>query len=179
MAQRAVSSPAGSGRSGADSKGGAPKPGKQQYQQAGASPRSLLWLQGLLCGGLVTLATPTALLVGVLFLPAIIAITMDRQPGKPIARSVALFGFCGIVGPVISLWLAGHTIPIASTLAMDMNNVLLAWGAAATGWVLAELSPIAVRAVLEALALSRAARLRAERVRYEAEWGFNPAPEEE
>ncbi len=144
-------------------------------------PRSLIWLQGLLCGALVTLATPTALLIGVLFLPALIASALDRQPGKPIARSIALFGLCGIVGPVLNLWAAGHRIAAAITLATDPDNLLLAWGAAATGWVLAELAPVAVRAALEALALSRAVRLRAERAGYESEWGFAPlseAPEE-
>ena len=143
----------------------------------GGAPRSLIWLQGLLCGGLVTLATPTALLIGVLFLPALIANAADRQPGKPIARSIALFGFCGIVGPVLRLWSAGHTLEMAGALATDFDNFSLAWGMAAIGWVLAELAPVAVRAALEASAVSRAARLRAERVKYEAEWGFRPGAE--
>ena len=143
----------------------------------GATPRSLIWVQGLLCGGLVALATPTALLVGVLFLPALIAGAMDRLPGKPIARSIALFGFCGVVGPVLGLWSAGHTLAAAAMLATDLDNLMIAWGMAAAGWLLAELAPVVVRAVLEALSLSRAARLRAERARYEAEWGFAPATE--
>ncbi len=145
----------------------------------GASPRSLIWVQGLLCGALATLATPTALLVGVLFLPPLIAGVVDHQPGKPIARSMALFGFCGIVSPVLNLWAAGHTIAGASRLATDLTNLMQAWGMAAAGWLLAELAPIAVRAILEALALSRASSLRAERARYEAEWGFAPTAEEQ
>jgi hypothetical protein len=49
-----------------------------------------------------------------------------------------------------------------------------AWGAAASGWLLSELVPVTLRVVLEASTLSRAARLRAARARYEAEWGFAP-----
>lgn len=144
----------------------------------GATPKSLIWVQGLLCGGLATLATPTALLVAVLFLPPLIAGVVDRQPGKPVARSMALFGFCGIVGPVLSLWATGHTITGASQLATDPNNLMKAWGMAAAGWLLAELAPVAVRAILEAMTLSRTSGLRAERARYQADWGFPPAAEE-
>jgi hypothetical protein len=142
-----------------------------------SNPRSLTWLQGLLCGALATLATPTALLVGVLLLPAIVASVLDRQPGKPIARSVGLFGLCGVIGPVRSLWTAGHTIEVATVLAVDLDNLLFAWGGAVAGWLLAELAPVAVRAVLEANALAKTARLVGKRAEYEKTWGFPPAPE--
>jgi hypothetical protein len=140
-------------------------------------PKSLTWLQGLLCGALATLATPTALLVSVLLLPAIVAGVLDRQPGKPIARSVGLFGLCGAIGPVRSLWAAGHTIEAAAALAVDVDSLIWAWGGAVAGWLLAELAPVAVRAVLEVNARSRAARITAKRADYELAWGFPPAAE--
>ena len=40
------------------------------------------------------------------------------------------------------------------------------------GWLLAEITPIAVRAALEALSIARAARLRAERARLVEAWGL-------
>src|ERR1041384_3722306 len=43
--------------------------------------RSFVWLQGLLCGALATLATPTALLLGVLLAPAFLAIALDQAAG--------------------------------------------------------------------------------------------------
>ncbi len=53
----------------------APTPGtKPQPRQ-----RSLVWLQGLLCGAMATLATPTALLLGVLLGPALLAILFDHE----------------------------------------------------------------------------------------------------
>jgi hypothetical protein len=142
-------------------------------------PRSLTWLQGLLCGALATLATSTALLAAVLLLPAIVAGVLDRQPGKPIARSVGLFGLCGVIGPVRSLWAAGHTIEAATTLAADVDNLMLAWGGAVAGWLLAEIAPVVVRAVLEANALSRTARLTAKRAEYELAWGFPPVAKDD
>jgi len=48
--------------------------------------------------------------------------------------------------------------------------------AGAAGWLLAELSPIGVRAALEALSLTRAAKLRSARARLVDEWGFSEPP---
>jgi hypothetical protein len=147
-----------------------PAPGKH---------RSFIWLEGLACGALVALATSTALLLAVLLGPALLAALLDRQPGRPAARSVALCSLCGIVGPVRELWAGGgHTLGTALALAADPAVLAWAWGAAATGWLLSELMPVTVRAVLEASTLSRAARLRAARARYEAEWGFPPLPDD-
>lgn len=137
-------------------------------------PKSLVWAQGLLCGAVVTLASPTALLVGVLFLPVLIACALDHQPGKPITRCMALFGLCGIVHPVLRLWADGHTMHVAIVLAADVENLLFSWGGAAIGWVLAELIPVAILALLEAMAQAQIIRLRSERSRLEAEWGFSP-----
>lgn len=142
-----------------------PAPGKH---------RSFIWLEGLACGALATLATPTALLLAVLLGPAMVAALLDRQPGRPIARGVALCSLCGIVGPVRELWAAGHTLGTALALAADPDVLAWAWVAAASGWLLSELVPVTLRVGLEASTLSRAARLRAARARYEAEWGFPP-----
>ena len=139
------------------------------------APRSLLWLQGLACGALATLATPTAMLLAVLFGPASLAALLDRQPGRPIARCVALCSLSAIVGPVGVLWSAGHTMEAAITLACDIEVVALAWSAAAAGWLLAELLPVGVRMVLELASHSRIAALGLTRQRLEAEWGFPPA----
>jgi hypothetical protein len=66
--------------------------------------RSLAWLQGLVVGALVTLATSTALLLAVLLAPAMVAFVFDRAPGRPVARSVALCGMAACVGPELALW---------------------------------------------------------------------------
>ncbi len=140
-----------------------------------APPRSLLWLQGLLCGGLVTLAMPTALLLAVLFGPAVVAAVLDRQPGRPIARCVALVSLSAITGPITLLWAGGQTMAAALVLATDPDAVGWAWGAAAAGWLLAELLPVGVRILVEVASRSRATALAAARKRLEVEWGFSPA----
>lgn len=138
-----------------------------------ARSQALMWIQGLLCGGLVALLPPTALLLGALLGPALVALFLDSQPGKPVARSVVLCTLAACVKPVGILWGAGHGMAASLALATDADVVGTAWAAAAAGWLLAELAPIAVRVVLEALSLSQAARLRAMRAAVAEEWGLD------
>jgi len=135
--------------------------------------RSLVWAQGLVCGALVTLATPTALLMGVLLGPALITVLLDGEPGRPTGRSVALFGMAASVEPLKTLWTTGHSMQGAVSLVSNLEVVATAWSAAAAGWLLAQILPIAVRTVLDALGIARSARLRAERAKLVAEWGFD------
>jgi hypothetical protein len=134
--------------------------------------RSLTWLQGLLCGALATVATPTALLLGVLLAPVLVAVALDQEPGRPKARSIALFGMAASVAPLRTLWTSGHTMATATTLLGNLDVVGTAWSAAAAGWLLAELLPFAARAVLEAFSIARKARLEAERARLVQAWGL-------
>ena len=138
--------------------------------------RSLIWLQGLLCGAMVTLATPTALLLGVLLGPALLAIALDREPGRPRARSIALCSMAAAVIPLRTLWTTGHSIATATALLGDFQILATAWSAAAGGWLLAEGVPIAVRAALEALSITRASRLRSERAGLAEAWGLELPP---
>jgi hypothetical protein len=138
-----------------------------------------MWMQGLACGGLVAVLPPVALLLGVLLAPALFGLYLDRQPGKPIARSLLLCGLAASVKPVRTLWAAGHSMAASAALATDADVVGTAWAAAAAGWLLAELAPVAVRIVLEALSRTRAAQLRAARAVLAEEWGLdsaNPPP---
>ncbi len=139
--------------------------------------RSLTWLQGLLCGALATLATPTALLLVVLLAPALVAVVLDQEPGRPRARSIALFGMAASVAPLRTLWTSGHTLATATTLLGNLDVVGTAWSAAAAGWLLAELMPLAARAVLEALTIARRVRLEAERARLAEAWGLESPTE--
>lgn len=137
--------------------------------------KSLLWLQGLLCGVLAALATPTALVLGALLAPALIAVAVDRAPGRPVARSMLLFGLSATVIPLLALWKAGHTMEAAAALAADPEKLALAWGAAGGGWLLAQGAPMMVRLALDSAAISRRRRLRTLRARYAEEWGFPDA----
>jgi hypothetical protein len=144
------------------------RPGPDRMQR----PNSLIWLQGLLCGAVATLATPTALLLGVLLAPVLLALGLDREPGRPRARAIALCSMAAAVDPLRTLWISGHSLATASALLGNLQVVGTAWSAAAGGWLLAEVLPLAVRAALETLSIARASRLQAERARLIEAWGF-------
>lgn len=153
----------------------------KQKPTVASQPRqhSLIWLQGLLCGAMMTLATPTALLLGVLLGPTLLAIVLDREPGRPRARSICLCSMAAAVDPLRTLWSTGHNIATASALLGNVRILGIAWSAGAAGWLLAEVTPIAVRAALDALSIARTARLRAERARLAEAWGLDAPPEDQ
>ncbi len=132
----------------------------------------MLWLQGMLCGVLAALATPTALLMGVLLAPGLVGLALDRAPGRPIARALLLFGLSATVGPLMALWKAGHTMEIAAGLAFDPGTLAWAWAVAAAGWLLSQTLPLLIRLTLELAALSRKLRIKLLRTRYAEEWGL-------
>jgi hypothetical protein len=145
---------------------GATSPQPRQRQH------SFVWVQGLLCGALATLAPPTALLLGVLLAPTVAALLLDYQPGRPRARSIALFGMAASVDPLRTLWTSGHNLATATSLLSNLQVIGTAWSAAAVGWLMVEVAPLAVRAVLEALSTTRVSRLQTERTRLIETWGL-------
>lgn len=135
-----------------------------------AGSRSLLWLQGLLCGIGAAFATPTAVLCSLLLAPGLAMLMAERTPGRPMSRTMLLFGAAALVSPVRALWDGGHTVALALSEVSDLAVVGLAWGAAAAGWLLTELTPILARLALEASARAQTKRLRAQLAALEAEW---------
>jgi len=137
-----------------------------------ASAGSLVWAQGLACGGVLAFAPALAVLLAALFWPAVLAFATDGSPGRPNARCVALCTAAAAVGPGRSAWLGGFGLDAVLGVATDWHVLITAWCAAAGGWLLADLAPLAAGAALEMAAKARAARLRAERTRLRALWGW-------
>jgi hypothetical protein len=149
---------------------------RKQAASSQSPGRHSLWLQGLVCGAMATLAAPTALLLAVLLGPALLALLFDREPGRPRVRGIALFCMAGAIAPLRALWSNGHSLAVTGALLSDPAVVATAWSAAALGWLLAEGTPLIVRAVLEAMSLTRTTRLQAERSRLIEAWGLEGPP---
>ena len=129
-----------------------------------------VWFQGLACGALATLATPTALLAGMLLIPSFVVATLDRGAGKPVARAVLLCGLAASALPMADLWAGGYGMGQGVALATDPRVLAVAWAAQAAGWLMAALAPVLVRVLLDAHAGGEMARLRRERAALEADW---------
>ena len=138
-----------------------------------AGAGSLIWAQGLACGGVLAFAPALAVLLAALFWPTVVAFARDGSLGRPNARCVALCTAAASVGPARSAWLGGFGLDAVLVLATDWHVLATAWCAAAGGWLLADLAPLAAGAALEMAAKARAARLRAERTRLRALWGWD------
>lgn len=134
--------------------------------------RSLGWVQGLICGGLIAWLPATATLGAILFAPGLIAYLADRSPSRAVGRAVLLFGATIAPHSLIALWHAGNGMAASLGIAGDMRRIASAWSIQAAGWLLVELAPLLVRVVLDAKAQTRIAILRRRRVRLEDEWAL-------
>jgi len=133
--------------------------------------RSWLWLQGLVCGAALTLAPAIAVLALVLLAPGLFVYAIEETAGKPVGRAMLLLGAAASFGPLRTLWDSGNTLDGAINLISDPVHLGMAWVVAGSGWLFGELIQIVGREVLEVMARHRAAALRQERTRLEAEWG--------
>lgn len=141
----------------------------------GGGSGSLLWAQGLACGAILAFAPATALLLVLLFWPVLVAFVLDKAPGRPMARAVTLCSAAASIAPVHATWNAGFGMHASLAEAADWNVLALSWCAAAAGWGISVLAPLAVRAVLELMSAARATRLRAARARLLAAWRLDGA----
>lgn len=142
---------------------------------AGRQGGALIWLVGLVCGAVIALATPYAVLAGAVLAPGLLVLLLDGAPGRPMARPVLTIGVATLVQPVLALWAAGHQMGAALALAGDPRALAACWAWQGLGWLALETGPPLIRLVLDGAARARAARLRQARARIEAEWGIPPA----
>jgi hypothetical protein len=111
------------------------------------------WLQGL---------PAFALLLGVLLVPALVGVLLDRRPGRPVARAVFLAGAAFALAPAWRLFEGGDNLSAALDLLQDPRVLAPAWLAGATGWALCEILPMLLRVASDARAAARTAALQAE-----------------
>src|SRR3954464_6228194 len=87
--------------------------------KTGGDHRSVVWLSGLACGGMAAVAPGAATLAPGLLAPGSVALKLDREAGRPVARTVLTCGLAGCVHPVISLWSMGHSFGAAVAIVTD------------------------------------------------------------
>ncbi len=134
------------------------------------------WLQGLGSGLLLAVSPATVLLLCGLMTPLGPALLSDRARGRPVARSVALFGAAMSISPVLRLWHGGAGVAEALALLGDVDVLGGAWAACAVGWLLAELAPVFARVALDQQDRAAETALRTARRGFEEQWGVEPPP---
>ena len=152
---------------------------RQSNGETPGSSRSIVWLCGLACGVLAAIEPGIATVAAGLLAPGLVALRLDREPGRPVARTVLTCGLAGCVHPVITLWNTGQSLATAIAIVTDPPTIGTAWSAAAAGWLLTQVAPLAVRTALEAVALARSTRLRLARSRIAEVWGLDGTSNDE
>jgi hypothetical protein len=135
---------------------------------------SLMWLQGLVCGALLTFATPIALLIGILLAPAVLAAVMDSAPNRAMTRAVFFSGLAFTLGPLWKLIMEGRGMEAAVELIGDPAVLGAAWLAGACGWALCEVLPVVLRSFAESRTVARMEALQAEAAALRQEWDLEP-----
>lgn len=138
----------------------------------GGGGSSLIWLQGMACGGMAALAPVAVAQVAMLLAPGLVFLMLDDQEGKPVARAMLLFGLAASVEPVRAAWANGGP---GWDRVTDTHALLIAWLAAAVGWLLANALPVLIGMAVDASHKARSATLRDSRAALINEWGLDEA----
>ena len=139
--------------------------------------RSWLWAQGLACGVLMATAAPLAVVLAVLFAPALLAaIMVPPQEGAGAPRRLGgvlmVYGLAAALPWLHLMWDAAQSWPASVDLLASLRLLAACWGAQGAAWLMGELVPLVARQVLEAKVRARNNRLRDARSRLQAEWGL-------
>lgn len=134
--------------------------------------RSWFWAQGLACGLLVAMAAPLAVVLCVLFAPALLAAMLPPGASRPLGAMLLVYGLAAALPWLFAMWSAAQNWPASLDLLGSMRLVAACWGAQGAAWLMGELVPLVARQVLEAKVRARISRLRDARRRLIAEWGL-------
>lgn len=85
---------------------------------------------------LIGVLLPTLIVVVPLMLPSIAAYVFDRSRERYLAITVGLPNVCGTLPAIGTLWAGGQSFTSASLVLGDVMFWLIAYAAAAMGWVL-------------------------------------------
>jgi hypothetical protein len=132
--------------------------------------RHLPMIQGIAIGLLVITATPSAILCAALLMPTILAMMADRLHGRPVGRTVLLFGLAGACGPEMTLWRSGRGMEGAIALATDVHTLALSWSFQAGGWLLAQILSLGICFYVETMARIEITALEKRRAATAAQW---------
>ncbi len=138
---------------------------------------SMMWVQGLACGALLTFATPTALLLTILLAPAILCLLANPGCERGLLRAVASSCIAGSLAPLWHLWVGGgHMDDVALVLASPAT-LCIAWGGGAAAWSLCQILPVIVQAAWDGREANRTNAIQAELEGLGQEWSLTQTAE--
>jgi hypothetical protein len=142
--------------------------GKTGKRKAGGGTRFILIM--IIVGALVPFGAPTLLLcLG--FLPTLVALFTDTDPGKPALTAIGFLNVAGVAPFVIELWQKGQTMENAIHIMRQPATWLIMFGAAGIGQLLLYAVPTAIAMLTVARMEARLRTLREGLQHLQAIWG--------
>jgi hypothetical protein len=138
-------------------------------RKAAGSSKMLIALP--LLAGAAVVALPSLIVLAVGIVPTLAARITDITPGRYATRCVGALNLAGIAPFLRNLWAGDNTLPAALHMISDPYTWLIAYGAAAIGWLLFMSVPNAVAMFKSIENEIMIKRLRARQEELVAEWG--------
>lgn len=135
------------------------------------SVRALVLVFCTISVGLMVIAAPALIVLVVGMVPTAVALSVDRDPKKLGAVSVAAMNFAGTSPYLVGMVLGDASL--SHTLELITNVFVLAviYGAAAAGWLLVMALPPVTTIVLRIISDARIDALRKEQSQLVEDWG--------
>lgn len=108
----------------------------QRAKAAGAGGGSSMKIGSILVMlPVIGLLLPTCIVLLIMMVPTVVAYMVDRTREKYLAITIGLINFCGALPAVAELWSEGQRYEVALAITTDPMSWLIAYGAAAVGWM--------------------------------------------
>lgn len=125
----------------------------------------------LIVAPMLFLFMPTVLFLAFALLPTFVALVVDRNPKRYAAITVGGLNFSGAFPHLLTLWMGEHSVAAALTLLSDVLVLMMIFGAAGLGWVLALSMPTMVMTALSMTSTRRLTTLKAKQKQLITAWG--------
>jgi hypothetical protein len=151
------------------------KADKKAGKAAGAKPgvSRLVMTVGLIA--LIPFSIPTMILLFAGLLPTLVAALTDRSHARYAWICVGGLNFAGLAPALLTLWFGHHELTYALGQITNVRVLLMAYSAAAVGWMLYFAAPPIVITVMLATSKRRASSLQQKMKKLEEEWGSEVA----
>ncbi len=109
--------------------------GQAQQQKAKGGGTGKLVMTGLFMLPVIAVLLPSCIVLTVNMVPTFVAYVVDKSHEKYLAITVGLLNACGTVPALAKLWMQGQSYDAALDISGNPFHWLMAYGAAAIGWV--------------------------------------------
>lgn len=132
------------------------------------------WTHGLVCGAALAWLPAYSLLIGVLFLPLVIAYFTDTSRNQDMVRMMLPYEFAALIHPLHILWNDEGSLNTTISLLLNPMTSVVGWLSAGAGWFVLEMTLISAKLIRQYQTRSKKAEIAARLKEIHEEWAENP-----